>query len=284
MSDADLLWIRVDSGLHVGSGDTGAAVDLGIARDALTGFPFVPASTLKGVLRETERPQSAPSVAALGSNTDRGLLSLDDARIVAISTRSLVGHVAWLTSPLVLERMQVAIELAGLDRPDAVPHLSGDDALCDERSPLLIEGSLLLEGLRFVRRGPLPAGVGGLLEPCATSLGSPFDPAERLVVVSDRAFAFFARHAIPSATRVKLDYKTKNATDKHLFSEESLAPDTLFCSVARWPDRSPSKPSAKKTAQAQGWFRGLSDSILQIGAGRTSGAGVCEVTVQWKDA
>ncbi|NKC16669.1 MAG: type III-B CRISPR module RAMP protein Cmr4 [Gammaproteobacteria bacterium] len=50
------------SPLHVGSGQAGYGVDLPIARDAVTGFPMIPATALKGVARECfEGQQTAPS-------------------------------------------------------------------------------------------------------------------------------------------------------------------------------------------------------------------------------
>ena len=48
---AECMFLYLESSLRVGSGEPGAEIDLPIQREAATGYPLVPGSSLKGVLR-----------------------------------------------------------------------------------------------------------------------------------------------------------------------------------------------------------------------------------------
>jgi len=50
--DARLLFVHALSPLHAGTGQGSGVIDLPIAREKATGLPFVPGSSLKGVLRD----------------------------------------------------------------------------------------------------------------------------------------------------------------------------------------------------------------------------------------
>lgn len=275
---AQSLWIRVESSLRAGAGEAGS-VDLTIAREAHTGWPFIPAPTLKGLLHATlEEADAALAAAAFGSLQSRGLVSCADARVAALTVRSLKGVMAWVTAPAVIERLERDLAIGGLEGPADVEPVIGDAALCQEQSPLLERGSLLLEGMAFARTGNLPPGVADLLKPCAQSLGAGFDPSDRLVVVSDRAFGYFARHTLPAVTRVKLQYETKNVEPRHLFSQETVPPDTIFCGVVSYD--STRRDSRPQSQAARAWLGTLDGAVVQIGAGASVGLGICELAVR----
>jgi CRISPR-associated protein Cmr4 len=59
-----LLTFYTRTPLHVGSGTSVDVVDLPIMRERITGFPVIPSTSLKGVLREEARQQ-------LGEETTR---------------------------------------------------------------------------------------------------------------------------------------------------------------------------------------------------------------------
>ena len=48
---AECMFLYLESSLRVGSGEPGYEIDLPIQREAATGYPLVPGSSLKGVLR-----------------------------------------------------------------------------------------------------------------------------------------------------------------------------------------------------------------------------------------
>ena len=69
---AECMFLYLESSLRVGSGEPGAEIDLPIQREAATGYPLVPGSSLKGVLRACARSQQAPAelLALLGSEPE----------------------------------------------------------------------------------------------------------------------------------------------------------------------------------------------------------------------
>src|SRR5271157_1344692 len=73
---AECMFLYLESSLRVGSGEPGAEIDLPIQREAATGYPLVPGSSLKGVLRARARSQQAPAelLALLGSEPESGEL------------------------------------------------------------------------------------------------------------------------------------------------------------------------------------------------------------------
>jgi len=121
-----LLTLYTRAPLHVGSGTSVDVVDLPIMRERITGFPVIPATSLKGVLlqlaRETfangkhARSKEIPDEAKLlfgaiegeGENqkSNAGCVQIMEAKVLAFPVRSLAGCFAWLTCPAALERFQ----------------------------------------------------------------------------------------------------------------------------------------------------------------------------------
>src|SRR5262249_20146558 len=119
---ARLLFLHAQTGLHPGSGTALGTVDLPVQRERHTQWPTIPASALKGILRDAcrekakEKPEHGGSrkkaneeddelVAAFGpgkvddNTAHAGALSLTDARMLAFPVRSLRGVFAWVTCP-----------------------------------------------------------------------------------------------------------------------------------------------------------------------------------------
>ena len=70
----------MDTGLHIGSGEEAGAIDAGVMLDA-AGRPFIPGSSLKGVLRsEAERFAPVLGMTACGLFTDSGVACLSTNR------------------------------------------------------------------------------------------------------------------------------------------------------------------------------------------------------------
>lgn len=91
--------------VHPGTGQvSGSVIDLPVAREAATGFPLIPASSLKGVLRDGRADEAANKV--FGSLEQMGELTLTDARLLLLPVRSYAGTFALITCPLVLQRWQ----------------------------------------------------------------------------------------------------------------------------------------------------------------------------------
>ncbi|HEU4636125.1 MAG TPA: type III-B CRISPR module RAMP protein Cmr4, partial [Edaphobacter sp.] len=98
------------SPLHAGTGHAADIIDLPTVRMKATGIPFVPGSTIKGVLREAYRTNPSPRLEAeeaifgpaRNPEAHAGALVVGDARLLALPVRSFKGTFAWVTSPLLL--------------------------------------------------------------------------------------------------------------------------------------------------------------------------------------
>jgi CRISPR-associated protein Cmr4 len=124
---AKLYFIHATSPLHAGVGAGLGAINLPTARERWTHYPFLPGSSVKGVLREVaERLEESKALTqkevfgAFGPSTEyagdaRGGLVFSDASLLALPVRSLFGTFAWVTCPYVLGRLlRDALEAGGL--------------------------------------------------------------------------------------------------------------------------------------------------------------------------
>lgn len=291
MPETALLFIHALTGLHPGSGTALGHVDLPVARERHTGWPLIPASTLKGVLRDACRTgpkdEDNPELLAVfgpkpgeSANEHAGALSLTDARILAFPVRSLVGVFAWVTCPAVLTRLNRDLGLVNGESCH-VPSLQEKQAACPGDKPLLIDGtSLVLEEFDFERRADV--NVAPIADWIAGAV-SDADTAERikthLVIVADDAFGHFVRHATEVTARIGLDDATKTVKDGALFYEEFLPPETLFYSLVF---AEPSRRAAVRmtAAEVTDYLRGKLPPAVQIGADETIGKGLCAVRLR----
>jgi CRISPR-associated protein Cmr4 len=225
------------SPLHAGTGQSVDVIDLPIARMRATGIPFVPGSSIKGVLRDAythrdDHEDKKATHAIFGPDTEHAsdhasALVVSDARLLAMPVRSFFGTFAWVTSPLLLE-------LASRDWPtlkDALKDLPIDDL---RQSALVAEGSinqntsdrkLYLEDLDLkATKNPhakkLPDALSKALDIR--------DLSKRWVIVDDETMTFLWETATQIDTRIRLDPKTRTVAKGALWIEESLPAESLL--------------------------------------------------------
>ena len=292
-----LLTLHCLSPLHCGTGQGIAGIDLPIQRERHTGWPVMPGSSIKGVLRDAARqatgqkPQDANGnadvVALFGpdQNSDLGLgaLAFGDGVLLAFPVRSLCGVFAWVTCPLALERLRRVAGMAGITVPACEP-LKDTDIYCSER--LRVDDKkddVLLEDHALTRK---PLDVK-LME----SLSSLFpESAQFLVdhhfaVVSDDLFAWFARHATQVEARIALDPATKTVSKGALFYQETVPPESVFVSLisAENARHAAAKDSPFHTASAAlAHLETLCKSPRQFGGDATIGKGLCALHLEGK--
>lgn len=98
------------SPVHPGTGQGVGVIDLPIARLKGTGIPYLPGSSIKGVVRDAWANKDADFLAAFGPDPDErkpenqyaGALAFGDARLLLLPVRSLRGTFAWATSSMLL--------------------------------------------------------------------------------------------------------------------------------------------------------------------------------------
>jgi hypothetical protein len=110
------------SPLHAGTGHAADVIDLPTARYKATGIPFMPGSSIKGVLRDARRQVDRERTEAVFGPSDdpaahAGALVVGDARLLALPVRSFRGTFAWTTSPLLLTLAKRDLDEANLSIP-----------------------------------------------------------------------------------------------------------------------------------------------------------------------
>lgn len=123
------LYLFTRTPLHVGAGTSVGAVDQPVQRERHTGFPVVPASSLKGTFADAWNSNLLSEPAANGGTELKrvlkdgtvsepawlfgsdeagqpfaGAVQFSEARLLAFPIRSARGSFAWITCPLILRR------------------------------------------------------------------------------------------------------------------------------------------------------------------------------------
>ena len=234
-----ILGLFSETFIHPGIGRTEGAIDLPVAREAATDYPYIPGSSVKGALRDYAREhwpaQTKPGeeggaesgahpdvLRCFGKQDNAGGILVSDARLLLLPVRSLTGSYRWVTALHPLERFQRDLARSGQAATFSLP----------EKSPATGEalgqgsGSLFLEERTFNYAGDLPAGLADALAPLIKHEKTRERLAKQLVVINDDDFTWFARYALSVQARNVLDEETKES--KNLWSEETLPPDSLF--------------------------------------------------------
>jgi CRISPR-associated protein Cmr4 len=304
-----LLYLFTRTPLHVGAGASVGAIDQPIIRERHTGFPVIPATSLKGTFADhwpltlrngkgelvrlttkkegdrTVLDQTDPSEAAWLFGSDdanlsfAGSLLFTEARLLAFPVRSAKGSFAWITCPLILRRAQrdgVLLDLPDLSDLSAPP--DDTQALFTANGPLAIGDKVVLEEYTFTRYGDLPANLG------ATLAGLLDDPVwkeveNRLVILSNGMMSFFTQNACEVAQHVRIDDETGTAADHALFNQENVPSETLFYSVLHaLPGRGEKFKDKTAEAALDAFTQKVNGSKpLQFGGDASTGLGWCTV-------
>ena len=126
-----ILFIHTWTPLHAGTGQSIGAIDLTIAREKATGIPFLPGSSLKGVLRDRMEGLDGEACRRIYGSDPRateeqaGCLMFGDARLLCMPVRSMAGTFCYATSPYLLHRMardlrETGVSLTVPEGPDVV--------------------------------------------------------------------------------------------------------------------------------------------------------------------
>lgn len=312
MSNKRILYLFTRTPLHVGAGASVGAIDQPIIRERHTGFPVIPATSLKGTFadawdadleqdgkrflrvttRKNDRDQFVPDMVEdsawlFGSNNDRiafsGALQFSEARLLAFPIRSAKGSFAWITCPLLLQR---AARDGVLDksRIEKLVEPKDDEAVFDSgsNSKLAIDGKVILEEYTF--KGSNWTQLAQLGESVASLLTD--DPVwgevkDRLVVLSNGMMSYFTQNACEIAQHVRIDDETGTAASGALFNQENVPSETFFYSVLHAGDeRTPNKDRRKGESAIVAFSEKIrSKGMLQFGGDASTGLGYCTVRI-----
>lgn len=266
-----MLGFLAETPIHCGAGRSAGIIDLPVAREAATDYPFVAGSGLKGALRDRAESLGRKDVDDLFGKSDQaGKLLVSDARLLLLPVRSLTGAYRWATCPLLLERYgrDLARCVCSTSVPTvAVPAANGvAGALTAGGSG----GKLYLEEREFAVTGTCPDAVHNAIVPLVRHAETRKRLAKQVVVLADDDFAWFCRYALPIQARNVLEDGTKRS--KNLWYEESLPPDTVLYALVMAHDGGPANVVDELFPN--------SDPYLQVGGNETVGHGWVAVQIR----
>lgn len=283
MNNSKILYLFTRTPLHVGAGSSVGAIDQPIIRERHTGFPVIPGTSLKGVLRDTASrdEQIKINVDAIfgegfGSGSDNfsaGRVSFGEAKLLAFPVRSAKGSFAFVTCPLALERFQrERSDLTALlvpAEPAEMECLAGATVTISKNN----QTGVVLEEYRFNRA---QGDAGKFPEAWETALlGFLDDPVwqagkGRFVLLSNGDFSHFVKTACEVSQHVAIDPKNGTAKPGALFNLEAVPAETLF-----FAPLTPLARSGGELAKLVELFN--RKPLLQFGGDGTTGLGFCTV-------
>lgn len=272
MKKSKILYIFTRTPLHVGAGSSVGAIDQPVVRERHTGFPVIPGSSLKGVLRDgATRDDHLKSQAdsIFGVQDNAGRLSIGEAKLLTFPVRSAKGSFAFVTCPLALERFRRehgALQVSKVPAEPADMSCLAGDAVVISRSG---QTGVVLEEYKFNRADAFPpdweTALLGLLddEVWAVAKG-------RFVLLSNGDFSHFVKNACDISQHVAIDAETGTAKPGALFNLEAVPSETLFFA--------PVMPLARAGKELDALADLLARRpVLQFGGDSTTGLGFCTV-------
>lgn len=258
--------------MHVGAGASVGAVDLPIIRERHTGYPVIPGSAIKGVLRDYVRYEDS-----LKSEEEKlfghepvdkndsayaGILGFGEAKLLAFPLRSAKGSFALATCPLALSRFA---RDTGLDYP--VPAVK--DQECLAANGITLTDKVALEEYVFHVKGDFPQNwanhLSGLLDDPVLN-----EAKTHFVLLSDGDFSHFAQNACPVQYHNRIS-ENGTVVDGQLFNTETVPSETLFYAPV-YVIRDEAMQSPLFTHFSQ-------EKLLQFGGDNTTGLGFSTVKI-----
>ncbi len=279
-----ILYLFTRTPLHVGAGSSVGAIDQPIIRERHTGFPVIPGTSLKGVLRDTATRDNVitqDEVNAIfgegfGSGSDNfsaGRVSFGEAKLLAFPVRSAKGSFAFAACPLALERLQrdhgglTALQVPA--EPKDMECLAGDTVTIARNG----QTGVVLEEYRFnlatENAGKFPrdweTALLGLLDDPVWQAGR-----GRFVLLSNGDFSHFVKNACEVSQHVGIDPQKGTARRGALFNLEAVPAEALFFA--------PLTPLARAGDELDKLAELFARKpLLQFGGDGTTGLGFCTV-------
>jgi CRISPR-associated protein Cmr4 len=237
-----VLGLYTETPLHCGTESGSGYVDMPIQRERHSGFPMIPGSTIKGVLRDDgkwtdserdsffgadEKPAAKPGDPKIPGKA--GSVSFGDGFLVAFPVRSSQFPFVWITCPIILERTYRALQKPW---PKDVKTLKAGEAWSATAG-----SAVLLEELQVSATADGASILGPLYDllPAAELDYTRGIFKQRLYAISDEDFSKLIETATEIVTRIRIDDAsgTTSQGEGQLFNEELVPRDTLFLTVLR---------------------------------------------------
>lgn len=183
-----------------------------------------------------------------GANLHAGALGISDARLLLFPVKSMKGVFAWITCPMVLQKVEADLKICDKDAQpfktqDGTPIEIADwetslksregKGLCaivtSSKEQLAINGNVLLEEYAFQVKDEIDAKpVADTLQ----ELTGNTQLSERLVILSNDDFRDFVMLSTEVITRTKINNETGTVAQGQLFTEEFLPAESILYALA----------------------------------------------------
>ncbi len=275
--------IHALSPVHCGTGQGVDIIDLPIARMRATGIPYIPGSSLKGVLRSmapTDQPEKTKAVYGpdtKAASDHAGAFTVGDARLLLLPVRSFIGTFAWVTSPLLLHLAARDLKLDFNELP-TIPSLSKRSAARTTRNENVHENrTVFLEDIDLPVDNSLTESANQWLETFRQMLPKSEAPLleQHLIIIDDESMTFFFETATQVDARNRINERGV-VVDGALWYEESLPPETILIGqIAAEQSRHSDEPMTAD--EVLDFALPNQTSVLQVGGKATVGRGVCNL-------
>ena len=281
--NARLLFLHALSPLHAGVGQGVGVIDLPLAREKSTGIPYVPGSSVKGVLRASCEDR-AQRIRIFGPETDNasdhaGAAQFSDLTLLCMPVRSLYGSFVWMTSPYLLRRLARDMAAVGA-RNFPIPAASKDGCSVAPGATIVgPDGKVVLEDLDLSRTEDKTVQtwaewIAGAVFPGAEDWKQAF--IAQLAVVHEDIMAFLLETATDVVARIALDEEKKTVKRGALWYEESLPTESILWGLnLAVPIKS--NGSLVDAAQVFTTVGSLMERPMQIGGHASVGRGLCQM-------
>lgn len=287
-----LFFLRAITPLHCGIGQGLSDIDLPTAREAVSGHPHVPGSSIKGVLRDALAGGDAALLnAAFGADgkdcVDAASSAvITDARLLCLPVRSFFGTFAWVASPYTLGVLRTLCLRAGVTEIPQLP--SFNPAAQQHYRCAVTTGSLLTQGnavlledldltIEAVQKAKADAWADFITR---RAFAGDADTAalfkQRFVVADDNVLNFLCDTALPVQAHIRLNEETGTVDTGALWYMETLPPETLLTGMVL-ADQGRGKYSEKTDTQIMAFVTGQ-PRHCQIGGNASTGCGLSTLT------
>jgi CRISPR-associated protein Cmr4 len=285
--DAKLFLLHALSPLHAGTGRGVGMIDLPIAREKATGLPYIPGSSLKGVLRDACEDETTRTK-VFGPDTDNaelhaGAINVSDLRILLFPVRSLRGTFAWVTSPLLLRRLKRDADAANFtgfenletdELTETACYVSSKDCKITNENKQVILEDLELSA---------DTDKKDSIDKWASALGKYLFADDtywqdtlkaRFCIVADDTMSFLLETGTEVAARIALKEETKTVKDGALWYEESLPAESILSGIVAAVGVKASEATTNDVFET---IKTISQNTLQVGGNATIGRGLCQM-------
>ena len=280
-----LILLHALSPLHAGIGQGVGVIDLPIAREKVTGIPYLPGSSCKGVLRAACTDKKTQKK-LFGPDTDNaaehaGSLQFTDISLLCLPLRSFSGTFAWVTSPFVLKRFVRDLRDLSLHPPDNIPSPQNENSALVTKGTKLTtsQNKIVFEDLDLAAQqdDTLTKWSVWLSEKLFKDTDWRTLFQERLCLIADNLFSYFLETGTEVNAKIKLQEDTKSVEKGGLWYEENLPAESILYGAAFFQAIKVDGEWVK-AEEAFSSLAELSKKTLQFGGKATVGRGLCRLT------